>query len=172
MTSQQYLRTVATVAAGLALAGTLIAAAPARAAEPPPEAKAAIDAARAELRADREVLISAALALTQEQADKFWPLYREYAGKRTTLGDERLAIIVDYAAVYPDVTDAAAKDLVTRTLKWDRKAMDLRDAYVRKFAKVLPSAQLMRFLQVERRVDTLINVALMSVIPVVEPAAK
>lgn len=172
MSRQEHLRTVATFAAGLALAGNLIAAAPARAAETPPEAKAAIDAARAELRADREVLVSAALVLTQEQADKFWPLYREYVGKRTALGDERLAIIVDYAAVYPDVTDAAARDLVTRTLKWDRKAMDLRDAYVRKFAKVLPSGKLMRFLQVERRVDTLVDVQLMSVIPLVEPAAK
>jgi hypothetical protein len=165
-------RNLAAFAAGLALAGTLLASAPAGAAGPTPEARAAIDAARAELRTDRDALVSAALELTTDEAAKFWPLYHEYAAKRTALGDELLAIIVAYADVYPNVGDAAAKDLVARSLKWDRKAVDLRNEYTGKIGKVLPSAKVMRYLQVERRVDTLINLQLMSVIPVVEPAAK
>lgn len=155
------------LAAGLAMAATLFIAAPAHAGDLPADVKAAVDAARVELRADREVVVSAALDLPKEQADKFWPLYREYAGKRQVLGDEQISIIVDYAATYPNVTDAAAKGLVDRSLKLDRKSIDLRDGYFKKFAKVLPPAKLMRLLQVERRVDTLINVELMKAIPVI-----
>ena len=35
---------------------------------------------------------------TDTDAKAFWPLYREYANKQQTLGDERVSVIKDYAA--------------------------------------------------------------------------
>jgi hypothetical protein len=163
---------LATVAAGLAMAGSLLVAAPSHAAGMPPDAKEALDKAREELRADREALLDANLDLTPEEASRFWPLYREYASKRTTLGDEQIAMIVDYADAYPNVGDALAKDLVARLLKWDRKATDLRQSYAKKIGKVLPATKLMRFLQIERRIGNLIELQLQVVVPVVDLPAN
>ncbi len=165
-------RNFAGIAAGLALAGSLLVMAPANAGTLSPEAAQALATARSELRADRELLLTANLALTAEQSDKFWPLYREYMGKRTSLGDERIAIILAFAEAYPTVSEATAKDLVDRSIKLERKTTDLLVSYANKFGKVLPPQTLMRFLQIERRVDLLIDLQLASIVPIVEPAGK
>lgn len=154
-------------AAASAILATL-AAVPATAAPLAPEAKAAIEAARAEVRASREALLAANLQLSTEQADKFWPLYREYSNKRISLGDDRLGIILDYASAYPDVSDAIAADLVSRSLKNNRQLTDLTHSYAKKFGKILPAATLMQFLQLEKRLDLLAELELQRAIPVVE----
>lgn len=151
---------------------SLVVAAPANAGTLSPEATQALATARSELRADRELLLTANLALTPEQSDKFWPLYREYVGKRTSLGDERIAIILAFAEAYPTVGDATAKELIDRSVKLERNTTDLTVSYVKKFAKVLPAQTLMRFLQIERRVDLLIDLQLAAIVPIVEPAGK
>lgn len=165
-------RHLAGIAAGFALAGSLVVMAPANAGTLSPEATQALATARSELRADRELLLTANLALTSEQSDKFWPLYREYVGKRTGLGDERIAIILAFAEAYPAVNDATAKDLVARSLKLEQNTAKLHADYAKKFAKVLPAQTLMRFLQIERRIDLLIDLQLTSIVPIVDAAGK
>jgi len=135
------------------------------------EVKAVIEAARSEMRASREQLLAVNLSLTSEEADRFWPLYREYSAKKAALGDDRLKIIMDYATAYPDVSDATAKSLVDRHVRYSRSMNGLKERYVGKFGKVLPSAKLMRFLQIESRLDNLVELQVQRSIPVVEPAS-
>lgn len=136
------------------------------------QVKAAIEAARAELRASREQLLAANLSLTTEEADRFWPLYREFNTKKAELGDERLKIIFDYAAAYPNVDDATAKALVERSVKNSKATNALKERYVGKFGKVLPPAKLMRFLQIEQRLDSLVEMQIQRSVPVIEPASN
>lgn len=135
------------------------------------EVAAVIEAARSEMRASREQLLAANLSLTQQEADRFWPLYREYNTKKASHGDERLKIIKDYASAYPDVDDATAASLVDRSVKNTKAANKLKEQYVEKFRKVLPPVKLMRFLQIESRVDNLVELQIQRSIPVVEPSA-
>ena len=135
------------------------------------EVKAVIEAARSEMRASREQLLAVNLGLSSEEADRFWPLYREYSAKKAALGDDRLKIIMDYATAYPDVSDATAKSLVDRHVKYSKSMNSLKDRYVGKFGKVLPPAKLMRFLQMESRLDNLVELQVQRSIPVVEPAS-
>jgi hypothetical protein len=155
------------------LAATMLATSPglAQAQEGIDRAKvsAYVEAARAELRANREALMAANLTLAPAESDAFWPLYREFNTKRAELGDTRLKIIMDYADKYPNVDDATAKDLVDRSLAYDKKLHKLEDSYVAKFRKALPAAKLMRFLQIDARIETLVEIQLQQAIPVVEP---
>lgn len=159
--------------AGLVMAGALcVATTPAVAADLPPDARAALEAASAELLADREALIDANLDLTPAEAQRFWPLYREYISKRKTLGDQRIDMVIDYASAYPDVDDAKAKSLIGRSLKWDRQAADLRQRYAKEIGTVLPATKLMRFLQIEKRVDNAIELQLQALVPIVDVRAN
>ncbi len=166
-------RPIFTWAASAALAAALLSAAPAASAQEPgtDEIKAVIESARAEMRASREELLAANLSLTTVEADGFWPLYREYNTKKAALGDERLKIIMDYAEAYPEVGDETAKNLVRRSLKNRDKLGDLQARYADKFLKVLPPTKLMRFLQIESRIDNLVDLQVQRSIPVVEPAS-
>jgi Spy/CpxP family protein refolding chaperone len=134
------------------------------------EVAAVIEAARTELLASREQLLAANLSLTQAEADRFWPLYREYNTEKARYGDERLQIIKDYASAYPDVDDATAASLVDRSVKNSKAVNKFKQQYVAKFRKVLPPVKLMRFLQIETRVDNLVELQIQRSIPVVEPA--
>jgi hypothetical protein len=167
-------RTIFTQAASAALAAALLSVAPGATAQEPSadEIKAVVEAARAEMRASREGLLAANLSMTGAEADGFWPLYREYNTKKAALGDERLKIIMDYGQAYPNVDDELAKSLVDRSRKNNRKTNELQDRYIDKFSKVLPSAKLMRFLQIESRIDNLVELQIQRSIPVVEPASN
>jgi len=167
-------RTIFTQAASAALAAALLSVAPGATAQEPSadEIKAVVEAARAEMRASRDALLAANLELTTAEADGFWPLYREYNNKKAALGDDRLKIIMDYANAYPEVSDAVAKDLVDRSVKNTNAMNKLKNGYVGKFGKVLPPAKLMRFLQIESRIDNLVELEVQRSIPVVEPASK
>jgi hypothetical protein len=165
-------RTLQTAACSLLIAATLgLGSNPAAAAGISAEAKAAIESARAELRADREKLVAANLPLTSEQADAFWPLYRQYTADRAKAWDGRIAAVLDYAAAFPEVDDATASDLIARSLKWHREMTRITESYVKKFSRILPATTVMRLLQIESRVDTLIGARLQSGVPLVEPAA-
>jgi Spy/CpxP family protein refolding chaperone len=159
-------------AAALLMGGTLADCAPAAASDVSPNVRAAIESTRAQLRAGRTQYFAENLPLTQEQADRFWPLFREYDTKRAALGNERIAILAEYAGSYPNLSDAEAAQLVARSIKWEREATELRIEYADKFGKVLPPATLLRFLQIDRRVDTMIEVEFQRVMPLANPAAK
>lgn len=169
------LKSLLTPAAAAALAATLLLGTPLAGQAQEPSAdqiKAIIEAARSEMRASRDALLAANLELTTAEADGFWPLYREYNNKKAALGDDRLKIIMDYANAYPEVSDAVAKDLVDRSVKNTNAMNKLKNGYVGKFGKVLPPAKLMRFLQIESRIDNLVELEVQRSIPVIEPASK
>ena len=135
------------------------------------EVAAVIEAARTERRASREQLLSANLTLAQDEADRFWPLYREYNAEKAKVADERLAIIKDYATAYPDVDDATATVLVDRSVRNSKAMNRLREQYVGKFRKVLKPVTLMRFLQIDARIDNLVELAIQKSIPIVDQPA-
>jgi hypothetical protein len=133
------------------------------------QARAQIEAARSEMRANRDALVAANLTLTPAESDSFWPVYREYNTKRAELWDTRLQIVMDYASKYPDVDDATAKDLVQRSLAYERKLHKLEDAYAARFLKILPATKVMRLLQIDSRIETLVEMQVQQTVPVVEP---
>lgn len=164
-------RMLSSAAAALCMVGLLASPGPAIAAEVSADLKAAIESARAELRADREKLVAANLPLTPEQANAFWPLYRQYQADRAKAWDLRIQVVLDYAAAYPEVDDATAADLVKRSLKWNREMTRVTESYVKKFSRILPATTVMRLLQIESRIDTVVGARLQAGMPLVEPVA-
>ena len=75
---------------------------------------------RADLKTQKTAIMTENLHLTDEEGAKFWPLYREYDAKLTTLQDERISLLKDYATAYDSLGDEMASTLVT-------KALDLED---------------------------------------------
>ena len=51
----------------------------------------------ADVQAKRQEVIKEGMQLDEKQAAAFWPVYEEYAGEQKKLGDQKLAIIQDYA---------------------------------------------------------------------------
>lgn len=123
---------------------------------------------RQDLRSKKKQLIAANLTLTDAEATKFWPVYDQYSADLTKLGDQKYALIKEYAQGYGTLTNEQALSLLNRSLALDEQIAQLRIKYVPIFNKVLPGTKTATFFQMDRRVTALLDLQLASEIPLVQ----
>ena len=126
-----------------------------------------IELMRKDVRAEKADIVAKTMELSADEAALFWPVYKKYEAEAKVLGDERLAIITDYAETYDTLTDEKAKDLVTRAVALDGKEHALKERYLEEFLAVLPAKVVARFYQVENRINNLVDLELSGAIPLV-----
>jgi len=150
------------VAAVLTLA---LSATPGRAGE---AAKANLDILRDTIRANRKALVAANLTLSNDEAGRFWPLYDKYQTELTAVQDRAVKIIEDYTASFKSISDEKAMKLADDWLSAEVDRVKVRRAYLEQFAKVVPGRKVVRFYQIENKMDAVLRYDLAGEIPVVE----
>ena len=123
---------------------------------------------RHDIQAQRKQITAANLPLTPDEATKFWPIYDQYRQEASKNGDERWALIQDYAKNYQTMTDAQAQDYIKREAANEQKVITLRMKYVPMFEKVISAKKTALFCQIDHRVDLMIQLQLASTIPMVD----
>jgi len=123
---------------------------------------------RQDVRSQKKQLVAANLTLTEAEATKFWPIYDQYAAEMTKIGDQKYALIKEYAQNFGSLTDAQAQSLLDRSLALDEAIAQLRIKYVPIVSKVLPGTKTASFFQIDRRLSALIDLQLASQIPLVQ----
>ncbi len=132
----------------------------------------ATEQARSIAQIERKMVVSDALQLTPGESTAFWPVYDKYAADLKKAGDLQVKVITDYAANYDNMTDAIAKQLIADFFKYQESVLKIRKHYLGKFRKALPEIKVARFLQVEHKLDAMVEFALARQIPLVpQPAA-
>jgi len=122
---------------------------------------------RSDIRADRVAIVTEAMDLSEADAKIFWPIYREYEYEQSKLGDEKIAMIKDYAEGYMEMTDKLAKDLMGRVFDLDKDILDLQKKYFKKMDKELPSTVAVKFFQIDRQILMLMNLQIASELPLI-----
>jgi len=123
---------------------------------------------RQDIRSKKKQLIAANLTLTDAEATKFWPVYDQYSAEQAKLGDEKYALIKEYAQNFGSLTNDQALSLTNRSLALDEKVVQLRTKYVPIINKVLPGTKTATFFQMDRRITALLDLQLASEIPLVQ----
>jgi len=123
---------------------------------------------RQDLRGQKKQLIAANLNLTPDEATKFWPIYDQYSAELQKLGDQKYALIKEYAQGFGSLTDDQALSLAKRSLAQDEAVTALRTKYLPIVNKVLPGKKAATFFQLDRRVALLLDLQLASEIPLVQ----
>ena len=158
---------LAVVSTGLAAAQTP-SAAPSDAAKAREEMDKAVDALRKDARAAKADILGKTLALDTTQAAAFWPVYKQYEAELATANDDRVAIIQDLTEHLSSLSDASAKGLIDRQIAYQEKRLGVVRKYKDEFLKVLPAKTVARFLQVDSRLNALVDLAAAKQIPLVE----
>jgi hypothetical protein len=127
-----------------------------------------IDLLRKDLRAKKKQLVAANLNLTVGQATQFWPVYDQYIAEQTKIHDQKYAVIKEFASSWGSITDEKALDLTKRALAVDEQVTSLRTKYISNFLKVLPGKQVATFFQIDRRIQMMVDLQLMSQLPLVQ----
>jgi hypothetical protein len=102
----------------------------------------------------RQTLITDGMDLTPDEMQTFWPLYREYRLEAIALGDRIVDLIIRYADNHDQLTDEVADKLLADFVSIEQARAELKAKYLPKFKQVLPARKVMRFFQLENKLDT------------------
>ena len=124
---------------------------------------------RDKIAADKKLVVSTAMELTDAQAKAFWPVYEAYQRDLNKINDEIATLVSSYAKDYnaQSLTDEKAKKLLDYYFAIEDRELKLRKSYVPKFTKVLPGLKAARYIQLENKVRALVKYELAAQIPLV-----
>jgi hypothetical protein len=129
------------------------------------QTRAAVEVTRSDIQANRQALVASNLPLTDEQAKVFWPLYRQYRDEMQQVGDRLVNLIENYGQNYESLTDEQAAQMMKEYLKMQKDSLAVKEKYLPRFTKILPAKTVMRFYQIENKMDTIVMLAVASQIP-------
>jgi hypothetical protein len=124
---------------------------------------------RKNLREQRRQVITANMKLTDAEAQKFWPLYDQYISDLVKINNTKYDLIKQYLQAKGNLSDAQADSAVKQWIGVDQSVSDLRLKYVPAFRKILSAKNTALFYQVDRRIQLMIDLQLVSALPMAEP---
>jgi len=127
--------------------------------------KALLDAARKDLRTEKQAMIDQAMALDAGDKAKFWAIYQNFQKELDPIWDVRLANFRKYAENYQSMTDGVADQLVASALDNEQQLTALKKKYHAQFKAALGAKPAARWLQAETTVGTLAMLQLLSEAP-------
>ena len=127
-----------------------------------------LELTRSVLQTEKKAAIAEIMQFTDAEATVFWPLYNEFNEKLYTVGNRQVAIIMDYAENYENLTDEKADELWTSYMKVESDYLKIEKQYYKKFKKILPAGKVAQYFQAENKINTLIDAQLAIEIPFME----
>ena len=129
------------------------------------QAKSDVELSRDVLQAERKLLVSRGLELTDAEGAAFWPVYDQYAAEQRALNDRLIKVIESFAADYDTLTDERAEELLEESLSIREDRNQLRRSYLKRFSKAVTGKKLARFYQIDNKIDALLDARIAEVIP-------
>jgi len=123
---------------------------------------------RSDIRTKKASLIADRMKFTDQEAAAFWPVYRQYETELAAINDKKVSIMKDYVNHHQSLNDKQAKQLAEDVFDVDQKTLDLRTKCFGALDKVLAGKTIVRWLQLERRLQLLVDAQLSKDLPVIQ----
>jgi hypothetical protein len=111
------------------------------------------------------------MMLSEAESKEFWPLYERYSAEKRVINEPYFAGLIEYVDRYytGDLNEEHAERLMNTYFDVHRALLRKRQDYVKKFGGVMNSVKVMRFFQLENKVQAEVNAALAVTIPLADP---
>jgi hypothetical protein len=120
------------------------------------------------IRADKKLFIAENMQFTETEAKAFWPLYEQYQDELFLLRARLIKLIDDYAEAYGKMSNDIAKSLLDELMTIESLGLKLRQAYLPKFRDVLPDVKVVRYFQIENKINAALTYELAAKIPLIK----
>lgn len=131
-----------------------------------------IELLRSDVKTQTRTIITDAMKFSEKEAAAFWPIYTDYEHELVKLGDEKLAMIKDYAANYDSMTEKKADQLTSNSFKFLNNRLKLKEKYFKKFSKAIGTISAAKYMQVDRQIQLVIDLQIASALPMVKVPLK
>jgi hypothetical protein len=105
-------------------------------------------AAMQKIESARIALITERLELTPDQAEKFWPLYREYNLQRRQMREEFRN--TRQSADLQNLSEEQSKELMQQTMNLKQQELNLERKYAERMTQVISTQQMLRLRNAEK----------------------
>jgi DNA-directed RNA polymerase subunit F len=122
---------------------------------------------RKKVFADKKYFVAQHMGLTESEAAAFWPVYDRYQQELATLSDRSRALIREYAEYFKTMSDDVAKKLINELLSIQSDRVKLRQNYLPQFRKVVSEIMVVRYYQIENKIQAVLDYALAANIPLI-----
>ena len=120
------------------------------------------------LKVEKKAAVAEAMQLSDAESQTFWTLYNEYQSALYLVQNKRVDIIRNFSSNYESISDEKADDLMLASMKYEQELQKLKGKYYKKFKKILPAGKAARFMQLENKIETLVDARLALEIPLID----
>jgi len=122
------------------------------------------------LKAEKKLIVSKYMELTESEAKTFWPVFEEYQKDLQKINERLGSLLQSYAADYRNnsLTDEKAKKLLDEWIALEQDDAKQRKTYAPKVLKALPAKKAARYLQIENEYRILLRYDLAATVPLVQ----
>jgi len=104
---------------------------------------------------ERQAMIAENLPLLESEAEAFWDLYLEYRVADREFDDQRVELLRYFEEAEDVFTDDEGKRIVTEALRIEKQRQALKQRFFERFSLVLPGSKLIRYYQIESKMDAM-----------------
>ena len=121
-----------------------------------------------QIQTDKRAIVLRTLDLNDAQVAAFTPIYDAYQAEMKVLMERGSAVLDKFAANFGSMTDDAAKEILKEALKIRDDRNTTMRKYAKKLERELPAVKVLQWVQIENKLNTLLDVQAASVIPIAQ----
>lgn len=131
-----------------------------------------MDILRDKIQADKKLLVSINMNLSEEESGAFWPVYDSYQRDLEAINARISDLILAYAEAFTanSIDEDTAKALVDEMIAIEKAEAELKEAYVPRLVEAVPMVKVARYIQLENKIRALVKFDLAAQIPLVHEA--
>ncbi len=127
-----------------------------------------IEIVRSTIKTEKKALIAEVMQLSDEEGNKFWPVYNEYEEKLYKINTDYFDIVMQFADNYENMSAEVASDILFRANKVGADKAKLEKSFMKKMTKVISPQKTLRFFQASNKIEIMIEAQLAAEIPLLE----
>ncbi len=127
-----------------------------------------IELTRQAVQSKRQEIVTNAMNLTDEESEKFWPVFRDWQAKNARLDDRRVELLAQMDEAWGGMSEERAQAILDDYMRIREDELKLRKQYIKRFRKILSHKKVTRFIQLENKMDAALNYNLAVTVPLIE----
>lgn len=117
---------------------------------PPPPPKPPLPPEKTEkMEAMKIAFITKRLALTPEEAQKFWPIFNQYEAEKEAIINATIGSYKEEQKSLDSMTEAEVNKVIDNHLLFKQKELELTKKYLAEFRKILPAVKVAKLFTAE-----------------------
>jgi len=108
-----------------------------------------------EVESNRREVVSLNMQLAEDEAERFWKTYEQYRAAMRRLDERSIQLGIDFARDFSSMSEEQAGSLTRQALQLRVEQLAMKREFLAQFERSVGAKKVLRFFQIEHRMDTL-----------------